>query len=138
LLSGESGQWFQQVLWDISQVGYDAEWDCISAANVGAAHRRDRVWIVAHPTGQRRTEVVSRKALISNATGIGWSAGNVDSCGSAAERLSEMERLHSEPAILGVDDGIPNRAHRLRGLGNAIVPQVAEVIFRSIDRMANP
>ncbi len=54
LLSGDSGRWFQRVLWDISQVGYDAEWHCIPAGNSmhpspGAPHQRDRVWIICYP-----------------------------------------------------------------------------------------
>jgi DNA-cytosine methyltransferase len=38
-----------QVLREISEIGYDAEWHCIPASAVGAPHRRDRVWIVAYP-----------------------------------------------------------------------------------------
>lgn len=49
LISGERGKWFERVLWDISQVGYDAEWHCIPASAVGAPHRRDRVWIICYP-----------------------------------------------------------------------------------------
>lgn len=38
-----------RVLGDLAAIGYDAEWHCISAAAVGAPHRRDRIWIVAYP-----------------------------------------------------------------------------------------
>jgi DNA (cytosine-5)-methyltransferase 1 len=41
--------WFSRVLRDISQVGYDAEWHCIPASELGAHHHRDRVWIIAYP-----------------------------------------------------------------------------------------
>lgn len=43
-------------------------------------------------------------------------------------------RWQPEPAILRVAHGIPNRSHRLRALGNAIVPQVAQVILTAIRR----
>ncbi len=52
LLSGPSerrGGWFGRVLGDLAEIGYDAEWHCIQAADVGAPHLRDRIWIVAHP-----------------------------------------------------------------------------------------
>ena len=42
----------EQVLGELAAIGYDAEWHCIPAADVGAPHRRDRVWIVAYPHGQ--------------------------------------------------------------------------------------
>ena len=62
LLNGERGDWFKRVLWDISSLGYDAEWHCIPASELGAHHHRDRVWIIAYPSvllparGARDTE----------------------------------------------------------------------------------
>ena len=49
LLNGHGGDWFKRVLWDISALGYDAEWHCIPASELGAHHHRDRVWIIAYP-----------------------------------------------------------------------------------------
>ena len=37
------------VLQDLWKIGYDAEWHCIPASAFGAPHRRDRIWIIAHP-----------------------------------------------------------------------------------------
>ena len=121
-----------EVLGDLARIGYDAEWDCLPASAVGAPHERRRVWIVAYPAGVGRPEVVSRQAVIRHATGNEWQAGNANPRGGAAERLSELERVHREPAILGSDDGFPHRAHRLRCLGNAVVPQIPEIIGRAI------
>lgn len=53
LLSIDSGRGFGRVLYDLAIRGYDAEWDCISAASVGALHRRDRIFIVAHAHGEQ-------------------------------------------------------------------------------------
>jgi DNA (cytosine-5)-methyltransferase 1 len=46
LLAGHGGM--GDVLGDLAQLGYDAEWDSVPAAAVGAPHLRYRVWIVAH------------------------------------------------------------------------------------------
>lgn len=40
-----------EVLGDLAAVGFDVEWGCYSAAEVGAPHRRDRLWILAHRPG---------------------------------------------------------------------------------------
>lgn len=40
------------VLGDLADVGYDAEWVCLRASDVGACHRRLRVFIAAYPEGQ--------------------------------------------------------------------------------------
>lgn len=44
---------FDDVLSGLAALGYDAEWDCIPAAAVGAPHLRDRVWVVAYADGIR-------------------------------------------------------------------------------------
>ncbi len=45
--------YIQQIFGNLAEAGYDASWDCLSAADVGAAHLRKRLWIVAHPESQR-------------------------------------------------------------------------------------
>lgn len=37
-----------RVLGDLSELGYDAQWRVVSASEVGAAHRRERVFVLAH------------------------------------------------------------------------------------------
>ena len=51
LLSAHAGRLFGEVVRDLAALGYRVEWDCISAASVGAPHIRDRVFIVAHTNG---------------------------------------------------------------------------------------
>jgi DNA (cytosine-5)-methyltransferase 1 len=41
------------VLGSLAEIGYDAEWTCIRASDVGAPHRRERIWIVAYPDGEQ-------------------------------------------------------------------------------------
>jgi DNA-cytosine methyltransferase len=48
LLSHNNGETFQETLFQIAKAGYDAEWAVIPASDLGACHRRERVWIVAH------------------------------------------------------------------------------------------
>lgn len=38
-----------QVLKDLWEIGYSSEWYIISAAEVGAPHKRERCWIIAYP-----------------------------------------------------------------------------------------
>lgn len=52
---------FGRVLGDLAEIGYDAEWDCIPAASIGAPHLRDRVWIVAYPHGLAGPEEGARE-----------------------------------------------------------------------------
>ncbi len=48
LLSHKDGQTFQETLFQIAKAGYDAEWAVIPASDLGACHRRERIWITAH------------------------------------------------------------------------------------------
>ena len=47
-----------RVLGDLADLGYDARWVCLRASDVGACHRRERAFVLAHPKGQPWRECV--------------------------------------------------------------------------------
>lgn len=145
------------VLGDLAALGIDAQWDCIPAKRLGAPHERDRVWIVAYSnqdglqervhvcgTGGETTEGklsgrpadrVSAQAEFANANArqrpLGGQAGRMG-------RLFQPVPWHrdwpiaSEPVLDRGADGIPDRLDRVGSLGNAVVPQIPELIGRAI------
>lgn len=44
------------VLGDLAEIGYDAEWMCLSAAQCGAHHIRNRIWILANANSARELQ----------------------------------------------------------------------------------
>lgn len=61
------------VLGSLAEIGYNAEWQNIRASDVGAPHRRERIWIVAYPRLQRPQEHEEQTAGIEQC----GEAGNV-------------------------------------------------------------
>ncbi len=110
------GRAFGWLLADLHGLGFDAEWSLVSACSLGASHTRDRLFLVAD----------SRSA---GSQGLHDAVGQVDLQPVAA---TLRRQWHPEPDVDRVAYGIPHRIHRLRGLGNAVVPQVAEHIGRLI------
>lgn len=114
-----------RVLGTLASFGFDAEWHCIPAAAFGAHFRGDRVFIVAS---------------CSAAGCLRWQRERPSARGTWSEqqftRLVEQEVRLCVPAgkIQRVSDGLPNRVHRIRGLGNAVVPQVAEFVGSMVTR----
>jgi DNA (cytosine-5)-methyltransferase 1 len=114
-----------QVLGDLASIGYDAEWHCIPASYVGLPQARERVWIVANPSQSGRqtgNEWIARGSIL-----VGWL--NNDRLGEAqtgAQACSTRAWRN--------DDGVPRWVDRMSGLGNAVVPQIPELIGRAILR----
>ena len=215
LLNGGDGNWFKRVLWDISQVGYDAEWKCIRASDVGAPHRRERIWIIcfknnspmadpnsddggdrsrtlprerwpwlehrgsserqlvgqteetmantkskrsndrqhgergkttqksrlrgkARASGQEMANTINERLQRRLQDGINYQEGwevkgfrSVTKCSDRWERDRESIWA-TEPCVGRVANGVPNLSHRLKCLGNAVVPQIPELIGRAI------
>lgn len=108
-----------RVLGDLANLGFDAEWDCLPACSLGAPHHRERVFVVGQVQHSAR---LRRRPTFGTVQGI-----------SADEsRTRAATWAKDEPPLVGMADGIPSRVDRLRGLGNAIVPQVAEWIGRRL------
>ena len=137
-----------QVIGELAKIGYDAEWRVVSAAGVGAPHRRDRIIIVAYPTelhsnGSNNNPQNSARSETFSQFGNGSRAPTMaypDSSPQQHQQVwqvskSNIERCswwEPEPNVGRVANGISNGLDRLRGLGNAVVPHVAEYIGRLI------
>lgn len=119
----------QAVLGGLASLGYDATWHCIPAAYVGLPHVRDRVWLVAYP-GEKRAEGCWEDAL-SRLYRISWGE-NV----GRAEAWAKRPDL-SASGLCRTSDGIPSRVDRTSALGNAVVPQIPELIGNAILKAMN-
>lgn len=104
----------ERVIGDLSRIGYDTEWSLISACAVGAPHPRDRMFIVAHTSG-----------------GWGEQRGRIE-LEASRYQARNVHHWESEPEPPRVADGVPRRSHRNRALGNAVVPQIPEIIGRAL------
>ncbi|RWO34757.1 MAG: DNA cytosine methyltransferase [Mesorhizobium sp.] len=118
------------VLGDLAALGYDAEWHCVPAAYVGARHIRDRVWIVAVPTGQRQNARPYVDAELLERFRESCAAWGEDRFIPGTELRDDWTPPDSlfEP----LDDGLPERLDWLGAFGNAVVPQIPELIGRAI------
>jgi DNA (cytosine-5)-methyltransferase 1 len=130
---------FGRVLGDLAALGYDAEWDCLPACAFGAPHARERVFLIAYTNGERWRG--GRNPMPNQTRCNHWQATQGKCVWKELECwlrtfVSTGNGPAPSPQVLGVDDGIPHRLDRLRGLGNAIVPQVAEFLFRRIQEVA--
>ena len=56
-------EYTRRIFGDLAESGFDAEWRVLSAAECGAPHKRDRVWIVAYTSGLGGRREQSAKRL---------------------------------------------------------------------------
>lgn len=122
LIGGQNGRWARTVFGGLAEVGYDAEWDVIPAAYAGAPHRRERVWIIAYPHGVRQPGQGQLIDAIHPAPGAF----------READRLVDAFSKNALPFMCRGHDGVPNGLEQLTGYGNAVVPQIPEIIGRAI------
>lgn len=134
LLSGpaeQPGGWFGAVLSDLASIGYDAEWENIPASTLGGIHSRERVWIMAYPNS------VGFQGL-RNKFGVNPATSEM-----LFKRKIQVGKTHYDgffgsfwdayaTRVFRVCDGVPNRAHRIKACGNAVVPQIPELIGNAI------
>ena len=130
LLTIHDGAAMGAVLRELAESGYDAEWDCIPAKAVGAAHERDRIFIVAY-TRKTRSQKRSQVNCLPVATATSW----LHECTAALVPWNRVAVC--PPATVRVVDGVPARLDldRIGACGNAVVPQVAEVIGRRVAQL---
>ncbi len=176
--------YFGTILGDLAKGGYDAVWDTFTAAEVGAPHRRERLFILAYAEGggsdaiqfsrqlygskqagyiladagqqhkqlQQRlhgAEPAGKSTQVADAEGAGYEGLRRSECraerpGPANYRFPPgpddqdawarvlAELPEASPALCRVAYGTPDRTHRLKALGNAVVPAQGAWAFQKL------
>ena len=151
----QDGVVFETVCTDLESEGYEVQSFNIPAAGVGAPHRRERIWIVAntHSSNQRtRKKSKQQERNTSRECFSNSSEYDANTNSEGLQRLWSEHKLRNskeekqtsgnswwsvEPNVGRVAHGVPGRVHRLKGLGNAIVPQIAKEIGLAIKKVVN-
>ena len=140
-----------KILWDLASMGFDARWGVLSAAEVGAPHKRDRIWILAYAQrdgsqgvrqdGATQGSVGLRSRERSNQeqdlqVAHAEDKRNVRGNGELGVAQEEHDNRRGqtdgsrqwwevEPNVGRVVDGVAARVDRLKAIGNGQVPEVA-------------
>ena len=142
-VSAVTSQGGGEVFADLATLGYDSEWHQLPAGAFGAPHLRWRFFLVAYTSGPSTS-------LANSTSGSEWidpiplqpeglqpkdlaldAEGRM--AGPLIDRWEEASGQSSpQPWVEGMDDGVSYRVDREKQLGNAVVPQVAELIGRWI------
>lgn len=153
LLTGNDGEWARHVFGELASLGYDAEWHVIPAAGLGAPHERERVWIIASDAsgaveqfgcelflGRRGTRTGEVAAVVADHHRVrklqsGWRFTD-----QRGRTVYDPEQAWPETwddklsSLRSMDDGLSGglAAQTARRFGNAVVPQIPEIIGRAI------
>jgi DNA (cytosine-5)-methyltransferase 1 len=133
------GRGLDRVLGDLATLGYDAEWRCFPASELGAPHHRERIWIVAytHEIGRSRTGGYFERQY-DFCQGRQWLASPPKSWRDVVNWLKSPDAdaiwAATDREAGRVDDGVSRGLDRpdIGAIGNAVVPQIPELIGRAI------
>jgi DNA (cytosine-5)-methyltransferase 1 len=160
LVSWEGGLVFHEVCNDLEREGYEVQPFLIPAASVNAPHKRERIWFVAYSDGARREklntstitnqqDIISGYALHSNGSGeqgeyIGQERKGKFNRPNSRDEFNNFQNFPTQSPICLGDDGLSDRLdsitfskwrnESIKAGGNAIVPQVAYEIFKTIEK----
>jgi DNA (cytosine-5)-methyltransferase 1 len=123
------------VLRGLDAIGYDAEWTTLSAQDVGAIHKRQRLWITSNPRNADLPPVSAPHELPKSGRDMGKEQ-KYDCETHGVITRADWQRIQTEraflgqPLVYGKNSWLPNHVDRIKALGNSIVPQCAAAFLR--------
>lgn len=119
------------VLNDLASLRFDAEWGCLSASAVGAPHKRERVWIVAHRNSDGRGTPRRDSGRHPNiASSRGPVVGDTDGIGGQSVAVSSPTRAEHARAYCGSAHAWPPRRNDADAWDEWVTAGNAEPVVR--------
>ena len=142
----------ERVIGDLTALGYDTKWTVMGAADVGANHKRDRIWIVGKladtselfSNGGNDNAGISMERETQPESGNSCGKGNISNANLSQQQgrrvSSRVDQEHAyasdscwwavEPNVGRVADGVAARVDRLKAIGNGQVPLCAATAWK--------
>jgi DNA (cytosine-5)-methyltransferase 1 len=149
-----SKPYIRRIFGDLAEIGYDADWGTLSAAAIGATHKRDRLWIIAYSQEfAQQLQHLTRKSnlqspwvvyagFVTDANRQRFQTGGSILPQEWIERHSMSRDIHeriarnswrfTQPGICGRNDVVAHRVDRLAAIGNGEVPEVARTAWQHL------
>lgn len=114
---------FERILCDLSKIGYDAEWQCLSGKTFGIQQNRERLYCIAYPHKKQRKGRISKSVF------------------RKPYLQRELRRIYPgwktrweipQPRSYGATNVIPNQLDRVAAIGDSVQPVVAYYLYQSI------
>jgi len=147
IFSSDAGWFFGTILNDLAEMGYSVGWATYGAVDVGALHRRNRVFIVGYSEngrGWRHSRTLrpigsSEREYLGNSQLNGLEEqGNGRIQGRQTNPVADSSWWAIEPNVGRVAHGVPSRVDRLKCLGNAVVPQQIYPVLNAMAEQWSP
>ena len=140
-----------RVIGDLAEMGYDCKWTVMGAADVGANHQRDRMWIVGKSKctrleGQRSQPRQQEVTQLGHSSSLANTPNQRDVRGQWQLGFAEQEHNSGggktnggrewwqvEPNVGRVADGVAARVDRLKAIGNGQVPLCAATAWKLLN-----
>jgi DNA (cytosine-5)-methyltransferase 1 len=115
-----------RVLSDLAEMRYDVVWANLSAKELGASHKRDRIWILASNAASNGLEGSNNKKNLLGPTSV-----------VAQSLFPHYPHELSSSRIVGTSNGVADRMDRTRAIGNGQVPIVAATAWNLLIKRFN-
>lgn len=108
----------ETVVQELTKIGYDCRWTMLSAASVGAQHKRERWFLLA-----------CRNRYVPDVDIVRVEGERTEFKAAGFDQFLEDDGQPIEPTLVRGFHGIPQRVDRIKCLGNAVVPLQAKTAF---------
>lgn len=119
-----------RVLGDLARSGYDAQWRVFQASDFGHLHERKRLFLVAYADKERCLRLDPYHP--QGRSGLHPVPQTSEAMVLLRDRIAQLEQRWGTPSVCRADDGVPGWLERLEGIGNAVVPDLAEHVGRCL------
>jgi len=122
-----------RVLGDLATMGFDARWGVLGAADIGANHQRDRIWICGTNISNTRRELWPEgdSAPLDSEKKIGPSSTIHNQPGG--EGFGTKQWWQIEPSVARMGDGVAYALDRSKAIGNGQVPLCAATAWKILN-----